>query len=101
MFNMTRKTILCVLLAATLPLAGGFKSKACTNIIVTRGASADNSCMVSYAADSHWLYGELYFHPAADWKAGSMLQVTEWDTYRPLGQIPQAGHTYKIGRAHV
>ncbi len=95
MFNMTRKTILCVLLAATLPLAGGFKSKACTNIIVTRGASADNSCMVSYAADSHWLYGELYFHPAADWKAGSMLQVTEWDTYRPLGQIPQAGHTYK------
>ena len=32
-------------------------AKACTNVIVTKGASADGSCMISYAADSHWLYG--------------------------------------------
>ena len=42
-------------------------SSACTNIIVTPGASVDGSAIVSYAADSHVLYGELYFHPAADW----------------------------------
>ncbi|MDY6320120.1 MAG: C69 family dipeptidase, partial [Bacteroidales bacterium] len=71
------------------------QSNACTNIIVTRGASKDNSAMVSYAADSHWLYGELYFHPAMDWKDGTMLNIVEWDTSKPLGQIPQAPHTYK------
>jgi dipeptidase len=51
--------------------------------------------MVSYAADSHWLYGELYFHPAMDWKDGTMLNIVEWDTSKPLGQIPQVPHTYK------
>lgn len=71
------------------------QSNACTNIIVTRGASKDNSTMVSYAADSHWLYGELYFHPAMDWKPGAMLNIVEWDTSKPLGQIAQVPHTYK------
>ena len=68
---------------------------ACTNILVTRGASADGSCMISYAADSHTLFGELYFRKAADWPEGSMLDVYEWDTGKYLGQIPQAGHTYQ------
>ena len=71
------------------------KTDACTNVIITKGASADGSCMVSYAADSHWLYGELYFHPAADWKAGTMYNVVEWDSAKPLGSIPQTAHTYQ------
>lgn len=89
-----RATILCgALMASAMALTQ--QSNACTNIIVTRGASKDNSAMVSYAADSHWLYGELYFHPAMDWKAGTMLNIVEWDTSKPLGQIPQVPHTYK------
>ena len=32
----------------------------CTNFLVTKGASTDGSTMISYAADSHVLYGELY-----------------------------------------
>lgn len=79
-------------LAATL---AGTDSDACTNVIVTRGASADNSNIISYAADSHWLYGELYFNPSRTWKAGSVLDITEWDTSRPLGQISQVPMTYK------
>ena len=92
---MTGRTTISLLLAAALLLAGGLRSKACTNIIVTRGASADNSNMVSYAADSHTLYGELYYHPAALWKQGTMLDVVDWDTHRPLGSIPQVARTYK------
>ena len=92
---MTRKAILAATLAAAALLVGGPSSKACTNIIVTRGASADNSNIVSYAADSHVLYGELYFHPAAVWKIGAMLDVVDWDSYRPLGSIPQVARTYK------
>ncbi|MBO5806460.1 MAG: C69 family dipeptidase, partial [Tidjanibacter sp.] len=67
---------------------------ACTNLIVTRGASTDGSNMVSYAADSHQLYGALYHTPAGKWKAGSLMDVYEWDTSRYLGKIPQVAQTY-------
>lgn len=71
------------------------ESSACTNIIITRGASADCSNMVSYAADSYWTYGELYFHPAKRWKKGSMLEIRDWDLHTVRGQIPQVDRTYK------
>ena len=80
---------LCSALLSSIP------ADACTNVIITRGASTDGSSIVSYAADSHVLYGELYFHPASKWKAGAMLPITEWDTYRPTGQIPQVAQTYQ------
>ena len=67
---------------------------ACTNFIVTKGASADGSVMVSYAADSHQLYGALYFVPGGKFKAGDMLRVDEWDTGKYLGDIPQVASTY-------
>lgn len=78
-----------------LTLSAFYRCEACTNIIVTPGASADGSSMVSYAADSHTLYGELYFSPAARFNAGSKLAIREWDTNRPLGDIAQAGSTYQ------
>ena len=53
---------------------------ACTNFLVTKGASKDNTNMISYAADSHVLYGELYHRPAADHKEGEMIDIIEWDT---------------------
>ncbi len=67
---------------------------ACTNLIVTRGASTDGSVMVSYAADSHQLYGALYKHHGSTHPAGTMLRVTEWDTGKYMGDIPQAAVTY-------
>ena len=88
-------TILAAAMAASLLFAAGNRSEACTNVIVTRGASADGSCLVSYAADSHWLYGELYFKPQADWADGSKLKVYDWDSGKYLGEIEQATHTYK------
>jgi len=82
-------------ITAAVVLAASIKAGACTNVIVTKGASRDGSCMVSYAADSHWLCGQLYFHPAADHKKGETLQVVEWDSFKPLGVIPQVVHTYQ------
>jgi len=69
---------------------------ACTNFIVTKGASKDGSCFLTYSADSHQLYGELYFRPAKDYPAGTMMDVIEWDTGKLLGQIPQVLHTYSV-----
>ncbi len=72
------------------------KVQACTNYIVTKGASADGSVMFSYAADSHVLYGELYHWPAAKWPEGSMLEIYDWDTGKYLGKIKQAPETYNV-----
>ena len=69
---------------------------ACTNFLITKGASTDGSTMISYAADSHVLYGELYHWPAATWPEGTMLDIYEWDTGKFLGQIKQASETYNV-----
>ncbi len=68
---------------------------ACTNFLVTKGASVDGSTMITYAADSHIRYGELYFSPAQDWPEGSMVTIVSRGTAKPLGQIPQVPHTYQ------
>ncbi len=72
------------------------QSIACTNFMVTKGASVDGSTFISYAADSHVLYGELYYWPAATYEKGTMLDVYEWDTGKFLGQIKQAEETYNV-----
>ena len=69
---------------------------ACTNFLFTKGTTKDGSTMITYSADSHVLYGELYFWPAKDWPAGSMLDVYEWDTGKFMGKIPQVAHTYNV-----
>jgi len=71
-------------------------NKACTNYLVTRGASVNGATMISYAADSHTLYGELYYLPARDYPAGSWLDIYEWDTGKYLGKILQVPHTYSV-----
>ncbi len=71
-------------------------SNACTNFLITKGASKNGSTMITYAADSHTMYGELYFQPAQDYPEGAMRDIYEWDTGKYLGQIPQAHHTYSV-----
>lgn len=90
------KKLALILSALALLLPAGYREvEACTNVIVTKGASADGSVMVSYAVDSHQLYGELYFHPAADYAQGAMLDVYNWDSGKFSGTIPQVPHTYQ------
>ncbi|HQH41372.1 MAG TPA: C69 family dipeptidase [Bacteroidales bacterium] len=69
---------------------------ACTNFLITKGATRDNTNMISYSADSHVLYGELYYWPEADYPENTWLEVYEWDTGKHLGRIPQVRHTYKV-----
>ncbi|HOO65844.1 MAG: C69 family dipeptidase [Bacteroidales bacterium] len=72
------------------------KSHACTNFLITKGASKDGSTMITYSADSHVLYGELYFWPAMKYKPGTMVDVYEWDSGKFLGTIEQAPVTYSV-----
>lgn len=71
-------------------------AKACTSVLVSRGASLDGSAMITYVADSHELYGELQVRPATDNLPGTLVDVFEWDTGKHLGQIKQAPHTYAV-----
>ncbi len=92
---MRHNTLFLAATAALLTAFGSIKADACSNILVTKGASADGSCMISYAADSHQLFGELYFRKAARHAAGSMRQVYDWDSNRYMGEIPEVARTYQ------
>ncbi len=85
------KKLILTFAAAALGISSAL---ACTNFIVTRGASTDGSAMVSYAADSHQLYGALYHTPAGKYAKGAMMPVYEWDSGKYLGDIPQVRQTY-------
>lgn len=69
---------------------------ACTNIIVTRGASVDGSVMITYAADSHIRFGELYHRPAAHHPENAMVKLYDRGTAKFLGEVPQVPYTYNV-----
>ena len=71
-------------------------AQSCTNFLVTKGASVDGSNFITYAADSHIRYGELYFTPAADWTQGSMRTIYDRGTNEIRGYVPQPSHTYQV-----
>jgi dipeptidase len=85
-----------LLLTALAYICIASPSIACTNFLITKGASNNGSTFITYAADSHTIYGELYFWPAASYPDGAILQVYEWDSGKFLGEIPQASNTYRV-----
>lgn len=91
MSHITKLSLTAAALAAFVATADVF---ACSNVLVTSGASADGSNMISYAADSHGLFGELYYLEGRTWGRGSIRNVVDWDSQKPLGHIPQAAFTY-------
>jgi dipeptidase len=92
-----RKTLtIFVLPIACALVALGPPSEACTNFLISKGATVDGSTMITYAADSHTFYGELVMRPAARFAPGTMVDVHEWDSGTFLGRIPQAAETYSV-----
>jgi len=84
-----------LLILAALLLACS-SAAACTNFLITTGASDDGSTMVTYTADSHSFYGELYYRPPGEHAPGTMIPIHEWDTGKYLGEIAQAPVTYAV-----
>ena len=82
---------LCAAIIAAAPAI------ACTSLIATKGATTPGTGnLITYAADSHTLYGELYNQPASDHKPGDMRKVIDWDTKEYHGEIPEAPETYNV-----
>lgn len=84
------------IVAAAALTAGSISALACTNLIAGKGATADGSVMMTYSADSHNLYGHLHHSPAAKHAPGTMREIRDWDTNKPLGSIPQVAETYNV-----
>jgi dipeptidase len=80
--------ILAVCLTATAP------ADACTNLLVTKGASVDGSVMITYTCDGEF-HPHLGYRPAADYPAGDSLVITEWGG-KVLGWVRQVPHTYAV-----
>ena len=87
-----KKIIATMAFAALIPYSG----MTCTNLLITSGASANGSNMVSYSADSHTRYGVLAHYPASKYPKGALLEVYEWGKDRYLGKIPQVEKTFNV-----
>ncbi|MCD6367239.1 MAG: C69 family dipeptidase [Bacteroidales bacterium] len=89
---MKRKLVLILLL--------GFFGKAfpCTNLIVTKGASADGSAYLVYTNDGEWLYHFQIYQPK-DYPKGATVDFTNRAGVK--GTIPQVTHTYKLIGFHM
>jgi dipeptidase len=91
--------LLARIATAVIVLAAGAQFvSACTSILVTKGASKTGATMISYSADSEYLYGELYFKPGAQHLPNETRDIVDWESGRFLGRIKEAPVTYgRIG----
>jgi len=91
-----KKLNLLMAIGLVLMLGLSKNVQSCTNFLVSKGASADGSVMITYSADAGGFMEPFYFAPARDWAAGDSIAIYEWDTGLFLGKIKQVAHTYKV-----
>ncbi len=67
--------------ALVLLVVTGFVVDACSDVLVTPGASTDGSAMIAYNADDAALYGVLYHYPATQNNTSEdFVQIYDWDS---------------------
>lgn len=69
-------------------------SEACTNLLVTKGASADGSVTITYTCDGEF-HPHLRYTPAADFESGDSVKIEDWHG-DVRGWIKQVEHTYAV-----
>ena len=68
--------------------------QACTNLLVTRGASTDGAVMITYTCDGEF-HPQLQYIAAADHEPGAMYDIKDWSG-QVRGRIKQVEHTYAV-----
>lgn len=68
---------------------------ACTNLLVSKGASADGSVMITYTADSAGFYPRLEIFPATEYSEDAVIEIPATKD-RPAGKIKQVAKTYQM-----
>ena len=90
---MKTAVLLSVLVLLALALAVQ-PAAACTNFIVTKGASADGSVMITYTCDGEF-HPHLRYTPAADHEPGAVYEIKHWSGDEG-GTIEEVAHTNAI-----
>ena len=88
----TASTTVCILLLLTAALQT--RAEACTNLIVTKGASADGSVMITYTCDGEF-HPHMRYYPAADYGPDEYIEIKDWSG-NVRGKIEQVPHTYAV-----
>ncbi len=89
--SLIKITFLFLLLGMFAP-----RTQACTNVLVSAGASADGSVMISYLADAGGFMDPLYYYPGNEYEEGDSLDIICWHYGHLLGRIPQVEKTYRV-----
>jgi len=83
-----------VVAVSFLVLPAPTPAEACTNILVTPGASEDGSSIITYACDGRF-HARLRMREAADHEPGSKREIRSWGG-ELRGEIPQVARTHKV-----
>lgn len=80
-----------LIFAACVAMASG-----CSNLLVSKGATADGSVIVTYNSDDMGLFGSLDLRPRATHKPGENRSIWDWDGQYYTGQIPEVPVTLNV-----
>ncbi len=89
---MSNRLLTLLVCGCVCVVAGAGGITACTNLLVTRGASEDGSVMITYTCDGEF-HPHLSNSPAADYEPGDSLEIKDWNG-NVRGKIEQVPHTY-------
>jgi dipeptidase len=91
-----RRLFLLTMLVAFAMLSSTNHVTACTNVLVSRGASADGSVMISWTYDVTGFMAPLHFYPGGEYAEGDILDIYSFRENKFLGRIKQVQKTYKV-----
>ncbi len=86
--------LVALALVGVFAVAAGL-ARACTSIVVSRGASKDGSVMITYSADAPFM-PRLLRVPGGTHPKGAMADVRGWEQDDVRGQVRQAERTYTV-----
>jgi dipeptidase len=90
-----RKNALAILALVVLAFSGPDPARACTNILVSRGASRDGSVFITYSADSPSM-PHLIRVAGGTHEAGRPVAIRSWEDKPLRGEVSQVARTYSV-----
>ena len=92
-----RKILISTSIALScLMLLNTLNTYACTNLLVTKGATVDGSTMLTYTADANGFMEPIHFHAGGKQDTTVMIRIYEWDSGKFLGEIKQVPETFRV-----
>lgn len=89
---MLRVPLFAIFTLALISIIALASADACTNLLVSKSASADGSTFITYTCDGRF-HPHLWITPPADYPSGDSLKIEDWHGH-VRGWIKQVEHTF-------